>query len=193
MKTRALALLTALLVAGIPLRSQPANGPAPQPGPNQPDQNKRSGPMRNGMPPMARGEMNAPSPGGRGPQHQAPNADPVMENFFPPEMIMHHQQALNLTEEQRKRLIEVIQKSQPAFTDFQWRIEAEQAALVALARAARPDEKQIAAQLDKVLQLEGEMRRGHLLLLVRLKNELTAEQQATLRSSMHRPTPGPGR
>ena len=24
-------------------------------------------------------------------------------------------------------------------------------------------------------------------------NELTAEQQATLRSSMHRPTPGPGR
>lgn len=193
MKTHALAFLVALVVAGIPLRSQPINGPAPQPGPNSAEQNKRSGPMRNGMPPMARGDMNAPSPGGRGPQHPASNADPVMENFFPPEMIMHHQQALNLTEDQRKRLIEVIQKSQPAFTDFQWKIEAEQAALVALVRAARPDEKQIAAQLDKVLQLEADMRRGHLLLLVRLKNELTAEQQATLRSSMHRSMPGPGR
>ena len=61
---------------------------------------------------------------------------------------------------------------------------------MSLVRAERPDEKQVTGQLDKVLRLEGEMKRGQLMLLVRLKNELTAEQQAKLREVIRRPWQG---
>jgi len=115
-------------------------------------------------------------------QPQPHGPDPFAENFFPPELIMHNQNALNLSDEQRKRIIEVIQKSQPQFTDLQWQLEAEQGRLTSLFRAERPDEKQVTAQLDKVLRLEADMKRGQLMMLVRLKNELTAEQQAKLRA-----------
>jgi len=103
---------------------------------------------------------------------------------------MQNQQLLNLGEEQRKRIVETIQRAQAQFTDVQWQLEVEQASLQSLVRADRPDEKQVGAQLEKVLRLESEMRRGHLLLMVRLKNELTAEQQAKLREL--RPRPGLG-
>ena len=130
---------------------------------------------------MAPREGNLPMPG-RGPQqNQPPRGDPFAENFFPPEAIMHHQQALNLGDDQRKRIIDVIQKAQPQFTDLQWQLEAEQGKLNSLVRTERPDEKQVTVQLDKLLRLEAEMKRGQLLLLVRLKNELTAEQQTKLR------------
>jgi Spy/CpxP family protein refolding chaperone len=197
MKTKPLALTLALLSAFTPLAAQQPAPPASGPQSEQrgPDQNRRPGQPGNPTPREGRGEMNQPSPGGRGPQNQPPHADPFAENFFPPELIMHHQHALNLADDQRKRLIDIVQKAQPQFTELQWQLESEQSNLMSLMRTERPDEKQISSQLDKVLKLEGEMKRGQLLMFVRLKNELSAEQQMKLKEAMRRQWqggPGPG-
>lgn len=191
MKTNLPALTLALALAGVPLSAQPPAAAGAQPEPRAGEQNRRPAPANAPGPREGRGDM-APAGGPAfNPQNPPHRPDPFMESFFPPELIMHHQHALNLSEDQRKRLIETVQKSQPQFTELQWQLEAEQAALNSLIRTERPDEKQIVAQLDKVLQLEGAMKRGQLVMLVRLKNELTPEQQTKLRETMRPRFPPP--
>src|SRR5436190_14795251 len=105
MKTNPLAFTVALLLASAPLSAQqPA--PGPQAEPRAGDQNRRPGAANAPAPREGRGDM-APAGGpGRNAQNENQNQphrpDPFMESFFPPELIMHHQQALNLGEEQRK-------------------------------------------------------------------------------------------
>jgi Spy/CpxP family protein refolding chaperone len=189
MKTKPTLLGIALLLSGSTLAAQQpqtsAPAPAPEQRPNTPPERRPNVGNPTG-PREGRGNL-PPGPGARPGMNQPPRPDGFMESFFPPELIMHHQRAINLTDDQRKRLIETIQKSQPQFTDWQWQLEAEQGILSALMRAEKPDEKQILAQLDKVLKLESDMKRGQLLMLVRLKNELTTEQQAKLRELTPRP------
>ena len=54
------------------------------------------------------------------------------------------------------------------------------------------NEQQALAQLDKVLDLEREIKRLHIGLAVRLKNRLTAEQQEQLHNMRMDHPPGPG-
>jgi Spy/CpxP family protein refolding chaperone len=103
------------------------------------------------------------------------------ENLFAPELIMQHQKALGLTEEQQTGIRGEMQKVMPRFTDLQWQQSAEAEAMVALLKQERPDEKEVLAQLDKLLKVENEIKRLHTGLLVRLKNTLTSQQQAQLR------------
>lgn len=189
MKTHRLAL--PLLLSAVPLWSQQPTAPSGQAPVEQRANETNRRPMAANAPGGREGRMDRPAmaPAGFG-QNIPPRADPFMESFFPPELIMHHQQDLGLTDDQRKRLIDTIQKSQPQFTELQWQLEAEQSALTALMHGERVDEKLILAQLDKVLQLESSMKRGQLTMLVRLKNELTPQQQAKLRESMRRPWMG---
>jgi hypothetical protein len=53
--------------------------------------------------------------------------------------------------------------------------------LVSLLKQSKVDEKQTASQLDKVLGAEREIKRAQLMLLVRIKNNLTPAQQTQLR------------
>jgi Spy/CpxP family protein refolding chaperone len=115
--------------------------------------------------------------------------DLMEENLFAPELIMQHQKALGLTEEQRTAIRGEMQKVMPRFTDLQWQQSAEAEAMVALLKKERPDEKEVLAQLDKLLNVENEIKRLHTGLLVRLKNSLTPQQQARLRG----PTLQPGK
>ncbi|MSU49107.1 MAG: hypothetical protein EXS37_08500 [Opitutus sp.] len=187
MKTTTIALTAALLVSGAPIFAQPTAGPGQPSEQHGAEPSRRPSPKMAPMGPDARRPMQ-PQPGaGRPGEHQRPGQDPMAENFFPPDLIMHHQQALALSEEQRKRIIEATQKGQTQATELQWQMQVEQSAFMALLRADRPDEKQVIAQAEKVHRIEGEMRRGQLVMLVRVKNELTAQQQAELREIMRRP------
>ena len=180
-------LLGVALLSAASLAAQPAAAPAPQspePRANNNPTERRPAPGPNAG---REGRGDAPPGPGARPPLNAPRADPFMESFFPPELIMHHQRAIGLNDDQRKRLIDIVQQAQPQFTAAQWQLEAEQGSLSALMRAERADEKQILAQLDKVLKLESDMKRGQLTMLVRLKNELTTEQQMKLRETMPRP------
>lgn len=118
-------------------------------------------------------------------------ATELMErNFFAPELVMQHQKAIELTAGQQDSIRADMQKMIARFTELQWQQSAENEALLTLVAKERPDEKEVLAQLDKLLATENEIKRVHAGLLVRIKNSLTTEQQARLRQLAAAKYPG---
>jgi Spy/CpxP family protein refolding chaperone len=111
---------------------------------------------------------------------QQPGEDPFGRNFFAPELVMQHQEAIGLTEEQKTYFKTEIRQSQVKFTELQWKLQDEMEKLVAIVKQPRIDEPQLLAQLDKVLAAEREVKRAQVTLVARIKNKLTPEQQAKL-------------
>jgi Spy/CpxP family protein refolding chaperone len=118
---------------------------------------------------------------GQQPPREQPAPDPFAGNLFPPELIMQNQAGLSLTEQQRSAMMAEIQRTQNQAATVQWRLQANMERLGAIMHQPKIDESQALVQLDSVLALEREMKRAQITLLVRLKNQLTAEQQAFLR------------
>lgn len=111
---------------------------------------------------------------------QQPPTDPIGENLFPPELLMQHQQAIGLSEDQKNFIKTEIRKAQTRFTEWQWQLQDEMETMASWLKQERVDEQQVLAQLDKILNLEREIKRTHFALIVRIKNKLTPEQQARL-------------
>jgi Spy/CpxP family protein refolding chaperone len=134
----------------------------------------------------------APTFKGKTPATVSLNADGIAlieQNFFTPEHIMQHQNAIGLSSDQQTAIREAMKKMIAQFTDLEWQESAETEALVNVVKQDRPDEKQVLAQLDKVLNVENEIKRLRTGLLVRIKNILTPEQQAQLRGIKKTPQP----
>ena len=139
-------------------------------------------------PPGGGNNQQQPPPGGDngrmqgGMMQQAgpPRGDPLMENFFPPELVMRHQKEIGLTADQQKAIRAEMLKTAPKFMELQWQQSEEEEAMQALVKEGHPDEKAVLAQLDKLMSVENELKRVQLGNLVRIKNILTPEQQAKL-------------
>ena len=131
-------------------------------------------------------------PGGNMPHHPhppGPPGDPLAHLLFPPDMIMSHARQLNLTDEQKQFMRTEIQKTTAAFQDLQWKLQDQVELLHETMKSTSVNEAQALAQLDKVLEIEREIKRLHIGLAVRLKNRLTPEQQEELHKwrSEHQP------
>lgn len=111
---------------------------------------------------------------------QPSGPDPIMETLFPPELVMAHQKALGLDDAQKNDMRGELLKAQTRFTELQWQLQDAMESLVALLKKNPADERQVLAQLDKVLAAEREMKRTQVGLLVRIRNRLTPDQQARL-------------
>jgi Spy/CpxP family protein refolding chaperone len=107
--------------------------------------------------------------------------DPLSENLFPPDLVMTHQRAIGLGDAQRAFVRTEVLKAQTRFTEMQWQLQDAMESLIGLLKQNTADEQQVMAQLDKVLAAEREIKRMQIGLMVRIKNKLTAEQQAKLR------------
>jgi Spy/CpxP family protein refolding chaperone len=110
---------------------------------------------------------------------QQPN-DPIGESLFPPELVMQHQQAIGLSEDQKNFLKTEIRKAQTRFTELQWQLQDEAERLASLLKQDQVDEQPTLAQLDKILGVEREIKRAQFTLLIQIKNRLTPEQRARL-------------
>ena len=119
----------------------------------------------------------APPPGQRGP---GPGADDWGRNFFPPELVMRWQSEIGLQDAQRTSLTSALQQAQAKFMDLQWKLSAEGEKMGRLLQGTRVDEAQVLEEVDRILALEREIKRTQISLMVRIKNTLTAEQQAKL-------------
>jgi hypothetical protein len=117
---------------------------------------------------------------------QQPPEDPLRDVMFPPEAVMQHQQPLGLSDEQKNNLKVEVRQAQLKFTELQWTLQDEMERLVALLKQPKVFEKHAIAQLDKVLAAEREIKREQLMLLVRIKNGLSAAQQVQLRELVER-------
>lgn len=111
---------------------------------------------------------------------QKPPSDPIGDNFFPPELLMAHQQEIGLTDEQREYLKTESRKAQLRFTELQWQLMDEYEKLAGLVKQEHVDEQQALATLDKILDVEREIKKAQISLVVRIKNKLTPDQQAKL-------------
>jgi Spy/CpxP family protein refolding chaperone len=108
-------------------------------------------------------------------------ADPFAEAFFPPELVLMARDRIALTQEQQEAFRARVEKAQPRSDELRAKMERETAALAALVKQERVDETALIAQLDKVLDVEREVKHLHVGLMVAIKNLLTPEQQAKLR------------
>lgn len=107
--------------------------------------------------------------------------DPIADRIFPPELVMRHQKAIQLTDAQSKAVIADVKKAQARLVDLQWELQRAMEPLLDLLGQAKVDEAQVLAQLDKVLAAEREVKRTHLTLATQVKNLLLPEQQRLLR------------
>ena len=133
-----------------------------------------------GQPPQAPHPPTMPGPGNVPNHPHPPNPDPLAHLMFPPDMIMAHARQLNLTEEQKAFMRSEIQKTTASFQDLQWKLQDQVEQLQETMKSTSVNEQQALTQLDKVLDIEREIKRLHIGLAVRLKNRLTPEQQDQL-------------
>ena len=106
--------------------------------------------------------------------------DPIARSVFEPELLMQHRRAIGLTDEQRDAASRLIQDLQGRVVSLQWELLDEMESLGEALARPRVDLDLVLDRFDEVLEKETEIKRLHLELLVRLKNLLTPEQQATL-------------
>jgi Spy/CpxP family protein refolding chaperone len=106
--------------------------------------------------------------------------DDIARYLFAPELVFKYREAIGLDDAQSKGLKELVQKAQSKFLDLQWDMQAESGKLAQLLRSSRIDETAAVAQVEKVLDLEREVKKAQVSLLVRIKNLLTPAQQDKL-------------
>ena len=131
-----------------------------------------------------------------GPRPPQPPMDPFGDVMFPPDLIMGHARELGLTDEQKAFMRGEIQKTTARFLELQWQLQDAMESLHQTLKSNAVDEPQALAQLDKVLDTERQIKRLHFSLGIRLKNQLTLEQQGKLRGMRMTPSadvqPRPG-
>ncbi len=113
---------------------------------------------------------------------QPPAGDPLNDLMFPPDLVMARQNAIGLSDAQKTYLRAEVLKAQARFTEMQWQLQDAMEGLTGLLKQTNADEAQVVAQLDKVLASEREIKRAQISLLVRIKNNLTADQQHRLQA-----------
>lgn len=106
--------------------------------------------------------------------------DPLAKLLLPPDLVMSHQQAINLTEQQRQTIQSTMVDTQKKLLDQQFKLNGEVEKLQSFLRSSAPDEAKVLEEMDKVLGAERDIKRAQLSLMVKLKNSLTQQQQSQL-------------
>jgi Spy/CpxP family protein refolding chaperone len=93
---------------------------------------------------------------------------------------MSHQSEIGLQDSQRAALTSAIQQTQSKFMDMQWKLSAEGEKMGRLLQGPQVDEAAVLDEVDRILNMERDIKRAQISLMVRIKNTLTPQQQAKL-------------
>jgi len=127
------------------------------------------------------GPPQPPHPPGPGrPGEMRPPEDPIASRLYPPELIMAHQAEISIDEKQRDAILAEIQQAQPKILKLQWTLQDASGQLARMLGEAKVDEAKALAQADKLMEMERELKRTHLALLIRIRNLLTDAQRSKL-------------
>jgi Spy/CpxP family protein refolding chaperone len=102
---------------------------------------------------------------------------------------MQHRRELGLTDEQKAAIRDEAIKASTRFSELQWQMQDEMETMATLMKGPTIDEQRALAQLDKVLNIEREVKRTQIGLSIRIKNKLTPEQQMKLHELQWNPPP----
>lgn len=100
--------------------------------------------------------------------------------LYPVNFIMQNARALGLSEEQRSFMQDEIQATTKKYNELQWQLNDSMEVLVDAVKADATAEQEALNLLEKVLTLEGEIKRIHLTMGIRIKNKLSPEQRKKL-------------
>ncbi len=118
--------------------------------------------------------------------------DPLFATLYPPELIMQHRRAIDLTDEQRDAISQMIQELQGRVVRLQWELLDQMQLLAEATSGTRVDLDRSLDRMEDVLNTERQIKQAHLEMLVRIKNLLTADQQETLDRLKITAAPGGG-
>ena len=114
------------------------------------------------------------------PHPPRPGDDPIAARLIPPELIMSHQSELSLDDKQRGAILKEIERAQSQVLQIQWQMQSAAEQLAKLLDESHVDETKTLAQADKVMELERQIKKNHLGMLVRIRNLLTDVQRSKL-------------
>lgn len=172
--------------------AQPSHSLAPQEPASRPDpqQPRPVGPTEPMSAPASRPEPQAPQAAGpHGPVPAPAAPDPIAENLFPPELVMQYRRELALSDEQKAFIRDESIAASTRFNQLQWQMQDEVEKMTSLMKATNIDEQKVITELDKILEIEREVKRTQLRLSVRIKNKLNPEQQMKLQEFRRFPPP----
>jgi len=109
-----------------------------------------------------------------------PGDDALGKLFLPPDLVMSHQQAINLSDLQRLAIQTNMAETQRKLLDQQFKLQSEVEKLQSLLKTAKPDAGKVLEEMDKVLGTERDIKRAQVSLMIHLKNTLTPQQQSQL-------------
>lgn len=116
------------------------------------------------------------------PRPPRPPDDPLADDMFPPDMIMQHQRELALTDAQKTFMLGEMQLTSKRFNELQWQLQDAMEALHETMKGNQVNEQLALSQLNKVLDAEREIKTLHMGMAIRIKNQLTPDQQMKLRT-----------
>ena len=111
-----------------------------------------------------------------------PGADFIKGKLFPPELIMRHQARLNLTEKQRETMKNELKSFQSKLAEVQWDMLEASTGLDTAIDQLPVNREAVLQQVERVLQGENRVKMLHLEMLIAIKNALSPEQVAYLKS-----------
>lgn len=109
-------------------------------------------------------------------------ADFIKGKLFPPELIMRHQAKLNLTDKQRTTIKNELKSFQSRLAEVQWDMLEASTGLDTAIDEVPVNREAVLQQIERVLQGENRVKMLHLEMLIAIKNVLSSEQVAYLKS-----------
>ena len=97
---------------------------------------------------------------------------------------MRNARMLQLSDEQKTFMRDEIQKSSSRFNDLQWQLQDAMELLHDSLKLTSVNVESALSQLDKVLDIERQIKPMHIGMGIRIKNRLTSEQQTKLQSAL---------
>ena len=107
--------------------------------------------------------------------------------LFGPELVLKHQSKLKLSEKQRDAIGAELKRVQAQAAESDWTLMSEAAELQELIDKYPVDSKAVMSGVDKIFDAENRKKRLYVEMLVNIKNVLTAEQVAYLKSVSDQP------
>ena len=107
------------------------------------------------------------------------NAD-IGQQLFPPEMVLQNQAAIGLSNDQQASINKAVGEMQASVATAKARVQGASVKLRSLLSEPRVDANAALEQVDSILGVEREVNRSQFVLMIKVKNILTPEQQAKL-------------
>ena len=112
--------------------------------------------------------------------------DPFGGRLFAPNVVLQHQDELELTDAQRQQIRELVISTQTEVSENQWDMREAYREVMSVLDEPTIDEAAVTDLIEVVLETENRVKTAQIMMLIRLRNLLTPEQVSILRESSRR-------